>query len=130
MPVYTEWANEEHTIIRMHIQDPWEINEYLDASAQTQTLMKSVGYPVHLIIDLTEMNTFPKNLLSSITTINDHILPGQGLVIGVRFSPYLRAVTKVASRLFPRISYNLVYTHTLKEAYALIEAHDQPASYS
>lgn len=130
MPVYAEWANQSQTIIHLHLHEPWRMSDYIEASAHTQALMKSVTHPVHLIIDLTDVTTFPKDILPSIPTINAHILPDQGLVIPVKLSRYLQLLTKFVVRLFPRFGRNLVFAQTLKEAYAIIDAHDQPASRS
>jgi hypothetical protein len=123
MPVYAEWDDEAQTIIRIHLHDPWTMNEYIEASSHVRTLMLSVSYPVHVIVDLTEMVSFPKDLLSGAPTINSHLLPNQGLMVGVKYSPYIRAIAKVVSRVFPRLTKNLHFVHTLAEAREYIAKH-------
>jgi len=124
MPVSAEWDNESQTIIRIRIDDPWDLDEYSQATLHAWSLMQTVDYSVHLIIDLTDTFTFPKNLLSAAPTINSHVHPRQGLVIGVKISPYLQAVMRVAIRVFPRLGQNVLFTQTLQEAYALIQRHN------
>lgn len=128
MSVYAEWDNEAHTIIRIHLHDPWEISEYIQASAHIRVLMLSVSYPVHLIVDLSDSIVSHKALgemLSdeNLSMIDSHILPNQGLVIGVKYSPYLQAITKRAARKYPRMILNLHYVHTLAEARDFIARH-------
>ena len=124
MPVYAEWDSEDHTIIRLHLHDPWELAEYIEASSQTRTMMLSVSYPVHLIVDLSDSFRLPKNLLRNVGAINSHILPDQGLVVAVKYSPYARAVMRVAMRVFPKLGRNVVFAHSLQEAYEIIRIAD------
>jgi hypothetical protein len=128
MPVYAEWDDEAQTTIRIHIHDPWEISEYIQASGHTHLLMASVTYPVHLIVDLSIITSSPKALADilldkNLATLDSHILPNQGLVIGVKYSPYLRAVTKTVARKYPRLNLNMHYVHTLAEAREYITKH-------
>jgi hypothetical protein len=121
MPITAHWDNEDRTVIRIHLDDPWNMDEYTKATASAWSLIDSVTYTVHLIIDFTDAATFPKNMLSGAMRTNSHIHPRQGLVVGVKISPYLRAVMRVAVRVFPRLGQNLFFTQTLKEAYDLIQ---------
>lgn len=124
MPVSAEWDNEAQTIIRIYIDDPWSIDDYNQATLHAWSLMETVDYSVHLIVDLTDTFTFPKNLLSAAPTTNSHVHRRQGLVVGVKISPYLRAVMRVAIRVFPRLGQNVLFTQTLQEAYDLIQRHN------
>jgi len=124
MPIYTEWDNDARTIIRIHIHDSWDMSEYIQASQTTRHMMESVSYPVHLIVDLTDMKGLPKNMLSGVPAIHAHLLPDQGLVIGVRYPPYVRAIVRAAIRVFPRFGHNLHFAQTLREARDMILSHE------
>lgn len=127
MPVEADWANEVHSIIRVYIHDTWTIEEYLRTSEQIRMMMLTTAHPVHLIFDVTDMIGYPRDIFSHIPTINSHILPGQGLVIGVKYSPYLKAIVRIAARVFPRIGHNLHFVQTLADAYALTETYETNA---
>jgi hypothetical protein len=120
MPIHTDWDNEGHTVIRIQVTDPWEIDEYSQATLHAWSLMETVDYSVHLIIDFTHVYTFPKNMLSGAPAVNSHIHPRQSLVIGVKINPFFRGVMRVATRVFPRLGNNLFFTQTVPEAYELI----------
>ena len=42
MPVSVAWDNDAHTIIRYHVQDPWQLDEYAQALESTWTMIESV----------------------------------------------------------------------------------------
>lgn len=124
MPISPQWDNENHTIIRYHTQGDWELEEYSRANFHTWSMIESVDHPVHVIVDFTHANGFPKNLLSFASTTNSQIHPRQSLIIGVKISPYLQTVVGLAVRVFPRLGHNLFFTKTLAEAYEIIQKHD------
>jgi len=86
-------------------------------------LIETVDHSVHIVVDFTDVFTFPKNLLSGASTTNSQIHPRQGLVIGVKVSLYLQTVMRIAARFFPRLGHNVFFTQTLPEAYDLIRKH-------
>lgn len=123
MTVQAEWYNEEKTIIRIHAHDPWAIDEYSWAVQHAWSLIESVENPVHIIIDFTDVRSFPRNLLSAAPTTNKHIHPRQRLVVAVNISPYLQTMMRVAIRVFPRLGQNLLFAQNLQDAYDLIQKH-------
>ena len=124
MPVRAQWDNEDHTIIRYPMQDPWELAEYSEATGHVWTLIETVDHFVHIIVDFTDVYSFPRNLLSGASTTNSQLHPRQGLVIGVKVSPYLQTVVRIAARFFPRLGQNVFFTQTLPEAYDLIRNYE------
>ena len=124
MPVRAQWDNEDHTIIRYPMQDPWELAEYSEATGHVWTLIETVDHFVHIIVDFTDVYSFPRNLLSEASTTNSQLHPRQGLVIGVKVSPYLQTVVRIAARFFPRLGQNVFFTQTLPEAYDLIRNYE------
>jgi len=120
MPINADWDNEDRTVIRIHVMDPWTTDEYSHATLHAWSLMEEVNYSVHLIIDFTDAHGFPKNMLASAPTTNSHIHPRQGLVVGVKINPYFRALMKAAIRVFPRLGHDLFFTQTLQNAHTLI----------
>jgi hypothetical protein len=128
MPINAQWDNQSHTIIRYHVQGSWELEEYSRANFHTWTMIDSVEHPVHVIVDFTNANGFPKNLLSFASTTNSQIHPRQELIIGVKIPTYLQTVVGLAVRAFPRLGHNLFFTQTLAEAYDIIQKHDTQAA--
>jgi hypothetical protein len=127
MPITAQWDNQERTIIRYHAQGAWELDEYSRANFHTWSMIDSVSHPVHVIVDFTHASGFPKNLLSFASTTNSQIHSRQNLIIGVKVSPYLQTVVKLAVRVFPRLGHNLFFTQTLAQAYEIIQQHDTQA---
>ena len=122
MSITAKWDNEDYTVIRIQLHDPWEGEEYSQATLHAWSLMETVNHTVHLIIDFSDASTFPKNMLLQAPATNSHIHLRQGLVIVVKITPYLQAVMRVAIRVFPRLGQNLFFTQTVQEAYDLIQA--------
>jgi hypothetical protein len=123
MPIRADWDNEAHTIIRYHVQGPWELEEYGKANFHTWSMIESVRHPVSVIVDFTDAHGFPRNLLSFASTTNSQIHPRQHLIVGVRISPYLQTIVRLAVRVFPKLGHNLFFTQTLAEAYEIIQKH-------
>jgi hypothetical protein len=121
MPVSADWDNEAHTVVRVQIHDPWDTQQYSQATLQAWSLIESVDHTVDLIIDFTDAYSFPKSILSQASITNIHIHPRQGLVIGVKISPYLQAVIKTTIRVFPRLGHKLCFVQTVQDAYELIQ---------
>lgn len=124
MPISTEWDNHRHTIIRIHLYDPWDLNEYFEAVHQAQELANTVPHPVHLIYDLTDAFYVPLNLLSSIRAIEKRFIPPRGITVCVKVSAYLKSIMKMGIRLFPHLGQNLFFADTLDEAYHIIAQYD------
>ena len=123
MPIYAEWGNENHTIIRIHLHDPWLLSEYFQAVSETQSMASTVTHPVHLIYDLSDSFNVPLDLLPSIRAIEKRFVPPQGITVCVKTSPYLRAVMRMGIRVFPHLGHNLFFADSLQEAYKLIDQH-------
>jgi len=124
MPVNVEWDNETHTIIRYDVQDPWELEEYSQALDETWTLIDAECHPVHVVVDLSDAFSFPKHLFSIAVRTNTQIHPRQNFVIGVKVSPYLQTMVRVTARFYPRLGHNLLFAHTLHEAYNIIQTYE------
>lgn len=124
MPINVEWDNEERTIIRYHVGDPWQLPEYSRALFHTWAMIESVEHSVHVVVDFTHAISFPKNLLSNASSTNNQIHPRQALVIGVKVSPYLQMIVRVAARAFPRLGRNVFFVPTLQEAYIMIKTYE------
>lgn len=125
MPIYAEWDNSNHTIIRIHVHDPWKIEEYFEGTDHAHVLMSTVAHPVHLLYDLTDSFNVPRDLLSSLRRIDQHFVPPQGLTICVKTPLYLKAVMQMGIRVFPRLGHNLFFIETLQDAYDLISKYDR-----
>lgn len=121
MPIQADWDNDTRTIIRIHVSDPWTIDDYSLATLHAYSLMEGADGCVHVIIDFTDAYSFPKDMLSGASAEKVHLHPRQGLVVIVKISPYLRAVIKATLRVFPRMRQNLFFTQTVQEAYTLIQ---------
>lgn len=121
MSINAEWDNDDQTVVRIEVHDPWTIEEYTEANARSWSLLETVEHTVHLILDFTHAYSFPKDLLSGAKITNSQIHPRQGLVIAVKISPYLHAIMKAAIRAFPRLGHNLFFAQTVQDAYHLIQ---------
>lgn len=124
MPINVEWDNEERTIIRYDIRDPWHLPEYSRALFHTWSMIESVEHSVHVVVDFTHAMSFPRNLLSNAASTNNQLHPRQGLVIGIKVSPYLQMMVRVATRVFPRLGHNVFFVATLQDAYTLIKTYE------
>jgi hypothetical protein len=114
------WDNDEKTILRRVLLGRWTAEEYLNSVNRAYKLLNGLDHTVHLIIDGTQENRTPTNILSIIRNIDDKIAPNQGMVVLVGVDDTYKSIAKAARKLAPRAMQNRHYANTLDDARRLI----------
>lgn len=124
MPVQAHWHNDDHTIVRILITDPWTLPELSDALQEARRLQESVHYPVDAIWDGTTVKTVPNNVLSHFMLSRQDSQPpaNHRTLVVVARSTLLKTFISSARRLMPYATKNMYVTDSLEAAEQKLKA--------
>lgn len=122
MAVTIKWGNEAKTFTHFAFEGTWSWEEYYESRRKAMELVQDIPYTVNIVVEFTNSNFFPNNLLSNfVSSVEQAPRPFDVCVI-VTNSFFLKAITKVISKLQSRIKFYLATS--VEEAYAIMEKHD------
>lgn len=85
MPIAVEWNDRSRTRIECRFQDPWSIEQFLDARKAWHRMIKSVDKQVPILLDLSASFAVPKGALRHFCAMRRTHHPRQAdfLVLGL-----------------------------------------------
>jgi hypothetical protein len=130
MSVNMTWDNDEQTIIRYIIGDPWTWDELYEAIQQAHLLIDAADHSVHSIIDMSGAHILPRNpLMHGKKMSRGDRLSNAGKIVFVGANVFLRSLMDVFRRVHPTRLENIAFVATLDEARALLaEVARQPSA--
>lgn len=78
MPITVKWNDSSKAFIESHFQDPWTLEQFIEARKAWYRMIKSVDYSVPILLDLRESHTAPKGALRQFSAIHRSPHPRQG----------------------------------------------------
>jgi len=78
MPISVKWNDRSKLFIESLFQDPWTLEEFIEARKAWYRMIKSVDYSVPILLDLRESHTTPKGALRQFSAIHRSPHPRQG----------------------------------------------------
>ena len=121
MPVNVEWGNEEKSIIIGTSEWPMTWEEMQAGWQKATGMIRSVPYPVHMIL-IGKTSRFPQgNILSNLQNIIREIPPNLGLAIMVTDNRFQEIINSILFKITPRLNKTGHVVPTLDAAYKLIE---------
>lgn len=78
MPISVKWNDSSKELINSHFQDPWSLEQFIEARKAWYRMIKSVDYAVPILLDLRESHTAPKGALRQFSAIHRSPHPRQG----------------------------------------------------
>lgn len=120
MGVHLIWQDDEKTVLRQVFVSSWTLEDFRQASETTQKLLNGLPHTVHLILDHSQSEHTPSNILSLIRDLDQYVAENQGTVVVVDADDFLRDMLGVAKRLAPRATENGYFASSLADAMAII----------
>ncbi len=121
MSITVQWDKDENTIICFTYAGSWEIEEFFDATAQSEAMMATVDHTVDVILDMRNCSLLPRNFIFALKKTVPATRPNMGLFVLVGASPVITVFSKQIGRLLSRKgSKHFEFAATLDEARTLI----------
>jgi len=130
MPVTVNWDNEEKTIIRYDIIEPWTWDEMWVALEKDDELIDSIDHIVHLLFNGEAIKVFPGNPIGHLRMFASKTRQPLGLIVIVGPNVWIHTIVSLFSKLLPRRAKGMegiLSARTVEEGRALIEAHRKKA---
>lgn len=96
MPITVNWNASTRDYIESRFQDPWTIDEFLEARKAWHRMIKSVDHHVPIMLDLSESVEAPPGVLRHFCAIHRTPHPRQGHV-------YIAGLNPLYERLAPHL---------------------------
>ncbi|MCY4064684.1 MAG: hypothetical protein OXG53_20150 [Chloroflexi bacterium] len=78
MPISVKWNDRSKALIESQFQDPWTLEQFIDARKAWYRMIKSVDHSVPILLDLRESQTAPNGMLRQFSAIHRSPHPRQG----------------------------------------------------
>lgn len=92
MPIRVNWNGREKVYIDCHFQDPWTLEDFIEARKTWYRLIKSVDYRVPILLDFRASQETPMGALRQFSAIHRAPHPRQGHI-------YIMGLTATFERL-------------------------------
>jgi hypothetical protein len=121
MGISVGWDNDDKTVIRWTLLDPWDAADFRAAFEQSQTLMKTVEHTVHILADGRAVTKVPVGSVMSNARMMIAGYPSNlGIHVAVSQNLLIRVIDQAVGRLLPKgVGKGIYAVETLDEAYAL-----------
>lgn len=124
MPVEVTWGNPEHTYTIFKFTGKWTWDEYYQSINDGQELIADTPGMVNILIDVTEANLVPENLLSHTSRSMNRPPREFALAVVVTDSNFVKILVGILDKLFGKKTHFPV-VRTLPEAHELLREYDQ-----
>ena len=87
MPITADWVDESKTLIQCRFQDPWTIEQLIEARRSWHRMIKSVDGQVPIVLDMSESHAVPDGALRHLAAIHRTPHPRQGPLYVLGLNP-------------------------------------------
>ncbi|HEX2906968.1 MAG TPA: hypothetical protein VHO69_08920 [Phototrophicaceae bacterium] len=123
MTVRVTWLDDAKTTILREFEGLWTWEEYYASQSEVNTMLRSVEYNVHQILDFTAAaRTLPANVLTHIGHSDRNVPPNRGKSVVVLQNAFFRQMVQLLNRIFPNVTKRVVVVATRAEAVKAIPA--------
>lgn len=121
MAIQVGWDDEEHTIVRMVLDNTWDLAEFRDACYQTMALIRTVSHPVYVLSNITLPPTIPYGLLWQLRDLNRMRPPNWGGGIAIAKDSFVTTLVATLSQIYMEQQKQRLFVVTSEaEGYAVI----------
>ena len=97
MPIIVDWNDKSKAFIKCRLQDPWTLEEFIEARKSWYRMIKSVDHRVPILLDLRATHEPPKGALRQFCAMQRAPHPRQGHI-------YLKGLNPAYEILSPHFS--------------------------
>lgn len=94
MPITAKWNDSSKVFLESRFQDPWTLEQFIEARKAWYRMIKSVDYRVPILLDLRESHTAPKGSLRQFSAIHRSPHPRQGHIYVLGLNAPLEKLSK------------------------------------
>ena len=117
MPINIYWDNDDKTIIRVDIIQPWELDEFYRLHEVTTGMLNTVDHKVAFIADVRELGGLPRGIsLRQTSKVLSAAHPNDLGMILIGMNRGIQMFMNVILRVFPVVT-NVILVQTEDEAY-------------
>lgn len=114
------WDDAAQTVIRQRFYGDANISDYYAAYDKALPLIRSVPYPVDLLLDLRDARVDMGGFLSAVRSVNKRVPDNQRFVVVIGGNRFIQLMGSAAQRIAPRAAENLHFVDTDAECSALL----------
>ncbi len=123
MAITVNWGNPEKTYTIFKFMGKWTWDEYYASIKAGSDLIENVPYTVNILLDLSECNLFPSNLLSHAGASMKQPPRAFDLAVIVSTSGFVNAIMGLIERLYGKKT-RFKVVKTMDEARTIFAEHD------
>jgi len=97
MPITVNWNDQSKAFIESRFQDPWSLEDFIEARKAWYRMIKSVDHRVPILLDLRDSHETPKGALRQFSAIHRSPHPHQGHIYILGLNP---TYERLSSHLF------------------------------
>ncbi len=122
MGVRMEWDNDEKTIMRFIIENPWNMGDIYRLTDEMKVLLPTEGitHPIGVILDATALRSLPAGIIQSTGPMIKRMQPETEVIVVVSPQRFLKAMYDVFTKLYDAYKGVFQFTLSLDEARTLI----------
>jgi hypothetical protein len=122
VPLDVSWGDDQKTYTIFKFSGKWTWDEY-HAGVQTGvSLIKDIPYNVNILLDMTECNLFPNNMLSHFGASMQRPPRDFDLAVIATTSGFVQAFASIIDKVYGKKGTRFKVVKTLDEAHAILRA--------
>jgi hypothetical protein len=126
VPLDVTWGNPEKTYTIFKFTGRWTWDEYHAAIQKGVSLIEDIPYTVNILLDLSECNLFPSNMLSHFGTSMQRPPRDFDLAVIVTTSGFVQTFATIIDKVYGKKGTRFKVVKTLPEAHAMLAAASNP----
>jgi hypothetical protein len=119
------WGNPEKTYTIFKFSGRWTWDEYHAAVKQGTMMIEDISYNVNILIDMTECNLFPNNMLSHFGASMQRPPREFDLAVIVTTSGFVQTFATIIDKVYGKKGTRFKVVKTLAEAHTLLASANQ-----
>jgi hypothetical protein len=132
MTAQVKWEDDTKKVLIFTFEGYWLVPEFYDVFKQSNTLLDTVDYKVHMIIDIRESKSLPTGFFNAVRTVSKAEHPNAGKVAMVGMNTFTRAFILAVRQVLRKRSEDqwMQIVADYDEAHRLFAESDKPTEES
>lgn len=115
-----DWGNHDETLLIIHFQDGWTIDEYLSSVQVMQKMLLSKTNDVDIFVDFQHSQSHAQNLLTTIRRAMKYRATNVGKIIVITKSSFWKSLYETSKHMLPE-TLSVHFAPDSDEAYRILK---------
>jgi hypothetical protein len=120
MPVQVEWDDDAHTTLHFKFHRPWTWEQFFEAAARSQSLIKESPHMVYTISDTRHAGALPSGTITQIRRSLQSVAPQTGGTVAIGVTPPIKVIVELFQRMNIPIAKQWMVAASMEEARKII----------